>query len=179
MVGNLVLGRNGYGQHGHVKGIEGSMSSALWNQEDNGGGKGREVEGRPVARSKFSDSCTQPMGRALFAAAMPLIAVHGACATVGIIHIPIPSPPGTKTGIWKLLMCLGRPRTASCVCPSSFLQRGESTQPVFLKRFSPLFCPPSLAQASWRRCYESGRLEKAPAATRLHLKGPRRLRTPP
>lgn len=63
MVGSLVLGRNRYGKNGHVKGIEGSMTSALWNQEDSGGEKGREVEGRPVAKSRFFVSWTQPHGK--------------------------------------------------------------------------------------------------------------------
>lgn len=98
MVGSLVLGRTGYGENGHVKGIEGSVSSALWNQEASGGETGREVEGRPWPSPGSLSGVCSPMERALFSVPMPLIAVHGAFATVGMetLHIPVPTSIPTR-----------------------------------------------------------------------------------
>lgn len=178
MVGSLVLGRTGYEENGHVKGIEGSVSSALWNQEASGGETGREVEGRPVAKSRFSVRCLQPHGEST------LFSTHALnccawCLCHGRDGNSSHPRPGTETGIWKLLMCLGRPRTVSCRVPVPYFSSSKRAHNLFPQRFSSLSCSPSLAQASQSRCYESKRLEKAQAATGLHLKGPRCLRTPP
>lgn len=67
---------------------------------------------------------------------------------------------------------LGTNALLECVL-SYFSQQFKRTQPLFPQRFSLLSHPPNLAQASWSCCYESKRLEKAQAATGLHLKGPR------
>lgn len=181
MVGSLVLGRNGSGQNGHEKGIEGSMSSALWNQEDSGGEKGREVEGRPVAKSRFSVSCTQPHGKSTLFSSHVL----NCCAWClrhgrdGNSPHPPPHPHPALKLEYGNCSCAWDVLGQSPVCARPYFSSRERAHNLFPPRLSPLSRSPSLAQASWRRCYESKRLEKAQAATGLHLKGPRCLRTPP
>lgn len=77
------------------------------------------------------------------------------------------------------LMCLGCPGNGLLECALPYLSEQKRTQPLFPQRFSPLSHPPNLAQASWSRCYESKRLEKARAAIGHHLKGPGCPWTPP
>lgn len=50
---------------------------------------------------------------------------------------PSPSPPGRKTGIWKRLLCLGRPRTASCSVPFLLPPAVRAYTTCFLKGSLP------------------------------------------
>lgn len=161
MVGSLVLGRTGYGENGHVKGIEGSVSSALWNQEASGGETGREVEGRPMAKSRFSVWCLQPHGESTLFSTHALNCCawclrHGRDGNSSHPH------PSTETGIWKLLMCLERPRTVSCRVPVLTSPAVREHTTCFLKGSLPF---PVLQ--SWPR---------PPGVAAMNLKDLKRLR---
>lgn len=101
------------------------------------------------------------MERALFSVPMPLIAVRGAFATVGMETLHIPRP-GTETGIWKLLMCLERPRTVSCRVPVLTSPAVREHTTCFLKGSLPF---PVLQ--SWPR---------PPGVAAMNLKDLKRLR---
>lgn len=165
------------------------MSSALWNQEDSRGKRVEQWRARPLAKSGFSVRTLGRIGilqRALLAAvsftvASSLCVVPPAQVGTGRISSDTRSPPTHQHKIWNMDPPPHVPGSSWDLSPkhmpSLTSPSRKRTQPLFPQRFSSLLVP-----ATWPKppavTAVNLRLEKAQAATGLHLKGPRSCWTP-